>query len=792
MALKNVGKILELKYDRLIFTALGKNRNSTNWINKKWMWSEFVTQLQFTQRTNETYAEYAGMTRAEQDNIKDCGGFVGGDCAKGKRKKENINSRCLITLDADDIHESTEDFYNRVLMLGAAHVVYSTHKHHPKSPRLRVIFLLNRNVTPDEYQAVARKVAEMIDIEAMDKTTYQINRLMYWPSTPKDIEPFFRSEDMPMLDADEILEGYPDWRDMSYWPRSSKETQTETNSTGKKPEDPREKRGVIGAFCNVYSPISVAIDKFLNNVYTPGTVEGRYTFIAGTTANGLITDDLTAYSNHGTDPANNGHSHNAFDLVRIHKFGKGDEKESFKLMEEFAANDPETALYMQKKKHEETGEEFTDDNPEWRSELKNDKKGKSLATFRNVLLIFKNDPELRDFYHDAFAHKTRITGNIVKLPFEQERDWKDEDMSAVRGYLETYYGIKGREVISDVFNVMTVQRAVHPIRNYIDSLIWDRTQRLDTVFIDHFGAVDSEYTRMATRLFFTAAIKRIYEPGCQFDYMVVLISEEQGLRKTTFFRKLGKDKWYASLGSDLGRGKDASEIIQGKWIIECEELTSITNSKSDSARRFITSTTDRFRPSYGHFAADYPRQCVFVGTTNTIECLQDQTGGRRFFPIEIIKRADLEKINIDQLWAEAKYLYEHGQKLYMEPELEDVAKQIQREHTTETPMAGAIREFLDIPLPENWEGMNHSERWAYYNGDDDLEAKPKGTQQRTKVCALEIWELVYGGRRKEIDDRKAKEINDVLRNTPGWKRPNSKSKQLNFPGYGQQRAFVRT
>jgi putative DNA primase/helicase len=765
MALKNVSEALELKYDRLIWTAIGKNRNSTSWINKKWMWSEFVNRLQFTQRTGETQSEFNQMTRAEQDNIKDVGGFVGGDCAKGKRKKENILSRCLITLDADDVQESAEDFYNRVLMVGAAHVVYSTHKHKPKAPRLRVIFLLNRNISPDEYQAVARKVAEMLDIEAMDKTTYQINRLMYWPSASRDGEYFFKFEDMPMLDADEILEGYPDWKDHSYWPKSSKEILIERNE--KKAEDPREKDGVIGAFCNVYYPIQTAIDTFLSDVYTQGPKEDRYTYVKGSTVNGLrfYDEDVFAFSEHGTDPANNGHLLNAFDLVRIHKFDKGDEKESFKLMAEFAANDPETSLYMQKKKYEEMDEPFIDENPEWRKDLKKDKKGDCLTNAQNLLLIFKNDPKLANFKKDLFTDRIIITGNLPYSKYERDREWHDSDDAKLRMYLEIYYGIKGPNQVKDAFETTLSNRAFHPIRNYIESLPkWDgKNPQIENVF-SLYGAPSTELIRAQAKIFFTAAVARVFEPGCRFDYTLVLIGEG-GIKKSSLLQLLAKDRWYAAIRGSLD--KAAQEKIQGTWLAEIDELEALRKSDMAAVKSFITDRFDRYRNSFGHYAKNHPRQCVFIGTTNERECIQESGGGeRRFWAIDVLYEADLDKINVDRFWAEAYHYYRQGIPLFLSKKLEDQAKEIRQAHFERPEGTEEIEEWLNVLLPENWEEMTVQQKWEWYHSDN----REPGTKQRNIIRAYEIWTEFYEKNPADfhVDTRPAKSINKAMKSLPGW------------------------
>jgi len=332
--------------------SLGKSRWSTNWKNTKMSWSDLAAKLSKSERTRETHAEFMQMKKDDQDQIKDIGGFVGGYVRNGRRIKQNIVSRQIVTLDADYAPEDFVDEIQDSFALDCAMVVYSTHKHAPGNPRYRLIIPLARETDPEEYEAIARKIAEKVNIEWFDSTTYEPVRLMYWPSHSKDVEPFFWQYDGEILDPDSILKEYKDWKDHAEWPVSSKET-SKRRKAADKVEDPLSKKGTVGAFCRTYT-ITEAIRKFLPDVYAPTANDDRWTYLAGSTSGGFVVydDDRLAYSHHNTDPAS-GLDINAFDLVRIHKFGHLDEgkddkpinqRESYKRMIEFAASDPETAV----------------------------------------------------------------------------------------------------------------------------------------------------------------------------------------------------------------------------------------------------------------------------------------------------------------------------------------------------------------------------------------------------------------------------------------------------------------
>ena len=294
---------LPITHNGELAVALGKSRFETAWKNKTMLWSVLLKRLSASQQTGETHAEYMKLPKSEQDRIKDIGGFVGGHLKDGRRKTGAVVARQILTLDLDfppaDLWESLMDN----LDLDCAMAVYSTHKHTPDKPRLRLIMPLSRAVSPDEYEAIARKIAEKIGIDYFDDSTFQPARLMYWPSNSADVAPEFRSYDAPFLNADEVLAEYPDWMDTSYWPESSRMTGLRKKQADKQ-GDPTAKKGIVGAFCRTYT-IPEAIAKFLPEVYTETARPDRYTYAAGTTASGLVVydGDLFAYSNHSTDPA---------------------------------------------------------------------------------------------------------------------------------------------------------------------------------------------------------------------------------------------------------------------------------------------------------------------------------------------------------------------------------------------------------------------------------------------------------------------------------------------------------
>ena len=309
-----------MQHDKELDTATGVSRKTKTWKNKPLKWSELLSRLENTTRTPETVAEYKAMSRDQQSDIKDVGGFVGGYCNNGSRS--DIAFRSVLCLDAD--FADAELWPDWELLYGNAAAIYSTHKHTEKQPRLRLVIPLSRNVTPDEYQAIGRRVADTLGIDKFDDTSYQPQRMMYWPSTSQDGEYIFNYTDAPLLDPDAVLATYHNWADVSSWPMSSRVAEV-MKKTAAKQKDPLEKGGLVGAFCRAYS-IQEAIEAYVPN-YVPCDEPGRYTYTEGSTAAGVVIyDDKFSYSHHATDPASL-QLCNAWDLVRLHKFGQLDADE---------------------------------------------------------------------------------------------------------------------------------------------------------------------------------------------------------------------------------------------------------------------------------------------------------------------------------------------------------------------------------------------------------------------------------------------------------------------------------
>lgn len=797
---------IKIVHDGSIDIATGRSRKEVNWKNKEINWSELVVKLSETHRTAESYNEYLSSKKPRQDEIKDIGGFVGGYLSNGRRKSSNVVHRQLITLDIDfAIPALWEDF---LLLYDSAAVLYSTHKHSTDTPRFRLIIPLSRSVFADEYLAITRRIAGVLGIDLFDPTTYQPERLMYWPSTAKDGEYVFEYQDGKWMDVEEILNSYHDWRDSSEWPMSEKENSIPLRAI-KKQGDPLEKHGVVGAFCRTYG-IAEVIDKYLGDVYEACDVPNRYSFKEGSTAAGLVVyDDKYAFSHHGTDPVS-GKLCNAFDLVRLHKYGLKDEdaKEgtpgnklpSYISMLDFATKDPTVKKQLGSEILQGAIDDFSDTealhfeeaDDEWMADMDVDRRGQYHSTIKNVSLILENDQKLKgSFGYDAFRQKKIVHRHLPwRRITDDTRFVRDTDEQNLIKYLE-FYKITNRSNIKDAFDTHIEANSFHPVKEYLQSLKWDHEERVDSLLIDYIGAEDNDYTRAVTRKTLMAAVARIFQPGIAFDPVLTLVGK-QGIGKSTIIKKLGK-QWYSDSFGNV-ETKEAVESIQGVWIMELGELAAFKKAEVDRIKHFISKKEDSFRPAYGRNLVTYKRQCIFIGTTNNTDFLRDPTGNRRFWPVPVMELTPSKNIytefsdyEIDQVWAEAVELYKTDGCLYLEGALNEYAEKMQEAHSFDSGQKGLIEDYLNKLLPDNWDEMDIYQRRSFLQGDEELITV--GNNQRTKVCIAEIWCELFGKTKGDMNAFNTKDIHDIMRKIKGWRQSKGTRK---FSLYGYQRAYEKS
>lgn len=768
--------------------AYGNSRSVKQWTNKKTSFTTLTERLKVTVRTTESVEEYARFPKSKKDAAKDHGGFVAGVLKGGRRKVDTVVSRSMVALDGDRIEPGFLEDYEKKVSYASA--LYSTHSHTPDTPRVRLVFPLARDVTPEEYVAVARYLAQSLGMDYFDECSYQPNQLMYWPSTPANGEFVYKETDGAWLDPDEILSAHPEWRDPTRLPTSSRESRANSISI-QKVQDPLEKEGVVGLFNRVFFPINLAIDTFLRDVYEPTDKEDRYHLIESSSMAGVEIKEggKFAYSHHAKDPVYLKLC-NAFDLVRIHKFGDVDEKESFRQMCDFALSVDSVKLEALEERHRQAGDEFAEED-DWRKGLELDRKGNIKDTLDNIVLIIRNDEGLKSIAFNC--HRDGIDAR-EGLPWEQIKGgWSDSDAASLKVYLSKNYGIYSPTKTKDAVVAVAAERAYHPIREYLESLPeWDGIPRVDTLLVDYFGAADNSYTRAVSRKSLVAAIARVYQPGTKFD-SVPILNGPQGIGKSTFYAKLAGEWFSDSLTLTDMKDKSGPEKLQGYWILELGELAGMRKADIETVKSFISRVDDKYRASYGVNVESHPRQCIIVGTTNAeTGFLRDITGNRRFWPVRVFghsqkKPWQLTHEDVAQIWAESLVLYQKGEKLYLEGADAEIAAAEQTDALEMDEREGLVREYLDTLLPEKWAEMSLYERRSYLSDSDFGVSKKDGTVQRSYVCNMEIWCECFGKEASAMKPADSYAIAAIMRKIEGW----DKAERTTYPIYGRQRGYKR-
>lgn len=798
--------------DRQIIISTGNSRRDLMWKQTTMTVSELYTRLSTPVRGTESLQEYLHMKKTQQDDLKDVGGFVGGALNGQRRKANNMVGRDIITLDFDNIPGwQTELIAQKMDELNCSYCIYSTRKHTAGAPRLRVVVPFDRTVTPDEYEPCARRVADHIGISMADPTTFETCRLMYWPSCCADSEFVYKTKDAPLISADFLLSTYADWHNFLSWPQVPNATSYQ--KLAMKQGDPTEKNGVVGAFCRTYDVLA-AMDAFLPKIYDPVDNDpGRYTYLGGSTTGGAVIYDggKFLYSHHATDPCS-GRLVNAFDMVRLHKFGEKDDDAapdtpvvklpSYKAMCELAVADKPVIATLNREQHEQAMKEFegmgkqpdSEDEGAWAEALQRTQDGKIKSTIDNVLIILDGDPLLKGkFALNKFAGRGEVLG---ALPWEKStarRLWSDTDSNGLYWYMERFWGITSRGNIDSALDIHASEHAFNEVQDYINSLVWDGEARLDTLFIDYLGAEDTAYNRAVCRKAFTAAVARAMVPGCKFDNMLILAGP-QGIGKSTLLDRMSRGWFNDSIRTF--EGKDASELLQGVWLVEVSELDAFRKTDVSRIKQFLSLRADRYRAAYGRHVKELPRCCVFFGTTNTTEFLQDTTGNRRFWPVDVGEQPhtktvwkDLTDDTITQIWAEAKTRWQIGEPLYLIGEVEDEAKLKQEEHREASVREGLIIDFVAKQVPTDWAKWPIDRRRDYWCG---ATRTPDGQEleivDRDRIAAIEVWCELFNGNAKDMKIADAREINAVLANIPTWKRFEGPKR---FGPYGLQRGFFK-
>lgn len=333
------------------------------------------------------------------------------------------------------------------------------------------------------------------------------------------------------------------------------------------------------------------------------------------------------------------------------------------------------------------------------------------ACLANVHTILLHDARWRGVLaYDEFveaAVKTRMPPWPHPLGATPDGEWSEADADRLRCWVDHAYGftIAAPDALHTAA-VIAAANKIHPLRDYLHkaSLKWDRVQRLPTILPRYFGAEDTAYTRGVGARWFVSAVARAFRPGCQADCTLILESGKQGWRKSSAFRALVPwDGLYSESGVTIG-DKDSYQALRGIWIFGFDELASLRRSDVVKVRTFLTAVRDRYRPSYGRRVLAFPRQCVFVGTTNEYEYLVDPAGNRRFLPVRLERPADDAALarDRDQIWAEAYVRFASNEAWWVDSdELRALCEAEQSARVVPDEWVGLIGQWLADPRDSN-------------------------------------------------------------------------------------------
>lgn len=387
-----------------------------------------------------------------------------------------------------------------------------------------------------------------------------------------------------------------------------------------------------------------------------------------------------------------------------------------------------------------------------------DGSGRPLSTVENFVKVLEGDPKFKG-----------LKFNLLKYCPEQIRDgvavrWLDADDAETRRYIEKEYKFHSVQKCDDALRIVFAKNEYHPIRDLIDSFEWDGTSRIYDFLHKWTKCEDTPYTREVSRLIFAGGIHRLYNPGCKFDDMPVLIGEHQGEGKSTLVRWLAlKDEYFTEVNEF--EGQRGIESVEGAWICEVSELLAMTKTKEKEAvKSYLTRLNDRYRMPFDKRVTDHPRQCVFIGTTNKSQFLTDKTGNRRFYPVtvhqsgyDLFDNADEIKAYIRQCWAEAKVLFDRGEiQPFADRKLIDEIREKQSEAVEDDWRVGMIQSYLE---------------------------------SRFETCVFDLWvNALHETSGKKPTMKESQEIGLIMQSMDGWvKQKNAK----HFADFGNQRWWAR-
>lgn len=711
---------------------------------------------------------------------KEAGNYLFGTLSGQTRGRHTIMTRSVLTLDVDAPGDGFTDRLD--LTVPYELILHTTFSSRAGAPRYRVLIPLSREVSPEEYEALADIIMSRVGLESFDAGSREASRYMFKPaaSDPEDYE-WDRIPGDP-LDVDLELQ---DWdRDLSR--RSTPRTRK---------RDPLSLAGAVGAFNRVYDDLPKLVEAY----GLPYEVSGdRWRFKGAEAEAGMgeMSPGLY-YSHHASDPAGK-QTCTAFDLVRLHRFADLDDdveettpvhsRPSQEAMLDLAMQDEDVVREMTSNDFDDLarGASGQGDDHQWRDLLSySPRTGKLKDEVGNWDIIKDHDPGFTGLYYNELNMAIEAREDLPWRPLARGGEtFTSTDRAALCLHIERSYRVRpARSLVDDLVDVKAQENRINPLKDYLLNLTWDGVERVEDCLP---GVEPTPYTRLVARKCLTAAVARALDPGVKWDHTLVLYGSE-GRGKSHWIERMSQG-YSATLGPI--NNKDTLLAMQRSWIMVADEGYSLRKADSDAQKEFLTRTEDVFRVPYEREAAAHPRHCVIWSTTNDEVFLRRQAGNRRFLIVHSRGKVDFETFTqdyIDQIWAEAVQLYKDGEQLFLTDAEEQLAHSTRDQYTEEDALLGVVQNWIEQGVPGDWAERSSASRVSWAESRDRGLADP-GVSQINQVCSAEIWVEVMRGQWGQHSRTDLLEITKVLKRMPGWVQLPGRR---NVPGYGTQMVFVR-
>jgi predicted P-loop ATPase len=711
--------------------------------------------------------------------------YLPGELKNHHRKSMNVINRSVITLDLDGALEGgfealsgfLSDFY---------YFWHTTYSHSEEKPSYRFLVPLDEPVTPGQYGDLVRQIIAANPQASIDAASAKPAQIMFTPACKDPFSYDYGVHEGKLADGAQWLSSANGGEAVVPLARVQRRVA------------PEDAPGIVGQFNRVYPDLDELIATFeLPYEYDGATGRYRYTGSSASATPGMREIEENPgyyYSWHAHDPAA-GYAQNAFDLVRIHKFGHldGDYKgpvnrapsytacrdflDTHKNFNKRAAAQAYEVVASKIATQETSGAEPTEparesstsvevlttediDNTQWVSLLEVDRKtGKFVDSLRNLTLIFDNDPKMKgvgwcergEYFTEADPHNWPDTKQSPKLTENQK--------VLLRNRYENIYGLKvSPERLVQIFAERKVVNSFDPVRVYLESLHWDGNKRMETCLP---GVEDTEYNRMVARKVLLAAVARAFEPGVKVDEALILVGSE-GTGKSSWIKEMSKG---FSVEFQNIESKDTVQILSETWIAMAEESEVVAKSDFNRLKSFLTQTSDTYRVPYAVEPETRLRRWVVWGSTNDMELLRERDGNRRFLMVECVRPRDFDLLTpeyVDQIWAEAVHAYLMGESHVMNSYERELAKSAREQHIHSDALTESIAEHLRLPITSDWhEKKPETLRSIVGQWNVDVIGST-GDKERDFITPKEVWVEIEGMSLADFTLRDQSRVKDSL------------------------------